>query len=369
MSRNKMNILISCSKNKKDTVYATIGFQGGFVTKNYLIDNSIEFTGNDAFYNILFDYFTFTMANENIQYEVEDTKSFITCSLTKDRCAEELTEILKSILNCEYNEETFKMAKNHAKEAFSNNYKYEAFRARLKSYEISDLHRNFKLIDLIKDIENIDYAKFIECTKMLVCSSNMYIYINGPINDNNLELLKKINHIIDPNTNHDVVSGAVTYDPSSREDMHILDYARNQYYLGVLAFDFMNDKATSFAKMIVLDIYSQLLGRKNTEINLDQWDASIVFEIDQLKSYKQQFRKISKEDYEDAHKRALTKYLLLFMNGPEMYSMLGAYMLINGTDIDQYIKYINTMCYETFIDIVQRADCKITEAQIVLRKA
>lgn len=75
-----------------------------------------------------------------------------------------------------------------------------------------------------------------------------------------------------------------------------------------------------------------------------------------------------KSVYAKSHKSLLTKYAALLENCPEHFVIKAATMMSVGVYVDQYLEFLDKCSYELFAELCRKADYKISEAQIALRK-
>ncbi|WP_426350411.1 hypothetical protein ACPWSR_03985 [Alloiococcus sp. CFN-8] len=363
----KIKIELNNEIYEEDSVYASIALRGGFITKEYLIDNESTFVGSYAFYNILFQYWRLTSIHAEIKYDVLRGRSIIAFKGKKNEYLETLKYVLDKLFNSEYNQEIFEEAKSISRSAFENRYKAGKFRGRLKSFEFSDLNKRFQLRELINDIEVIDFNTFKSCAETLLVPGNIYLYINGDVSE--AEAINSTVEAVLPHRNHSVKVKNYYYDPYLKQDAHLLNLARENFSLTAVAFDFLNRGTTIFAKQAILDFKAAYLPYRDIEVYVDSLDASLIFENETLKTIKPIIHEvISEEQFDLLKKKILQKYLALLKNYPELFAITGAEMLVNDVSLAEYIAFIGSCTYELYCELCDRSDFIITEAQVVLKK-
>lgn len=367
MVNRKIKIELNNEIYDKDSVFASIALGGGFITKDFLIDNEITFAGSYAFYNILFQYWRLTCSHGGIRYDVLRGKSIISFSEEKSEYIEKLKYILKKLFYDEYNQQDFEEAKNISKDTFERRYKSGKFRGKLKIFEFSDLNKKFELRELINDIERIDFDTFISCAKTLLVPGNIYLYINGAVHE--AELIYDAVESVLPGRNHSVEVKNNYYDPYLKQDAHLLNLARENFSLSAVTFDFLHPGVTNFTKQVILDFKAAYLPYSNVDIYVDSLDANIIFENETLQPVKPLiYEEILKEQFQLLKKKILQRYFTLLKKYPELFTMMGADMMVNDISLAQYISFIGSCTYELYCELCEKSHFKITEAQVVLKK-
>ena len=120
--------------------------------------------------------------------------------------------------------------------------------------------------------------------------------------------------------------------------------------------------------MLITELLAEQLPAHDIDVWVDSLDASIMFSSEQLREYKSLLRINTKKAYNLAHKSLLTKYASLVENSPAQFAIKASYMMSVGVYIDQYLDFLDRCSYELFAELCEKANYKITEAQIVLRK-
>ena len=366
MEKVKLQIELNNRSYDENLLYVAVSLRGGYAIRNYILDGVTHFISNHAFFNVLFNYYKLTNDIEGLHFDVQRAVSTLTFYEKKDDLIHTLNEVLYSIFNHEYNSEIFESAKNKAKAEFSLRYKDGAFRAKYKGIEFSDLNKRFLLKNLIEDIENITYEVFETCAKSLLVPGNVCIYILGETNELDFSTISLED--FDDQFCHTVRIAGYGFDPYLRREAHVIKLARENYNLIIETFDFFNTDTTNFAKQLIVETYAELISTFEPECWVDSLDSSIVFSSEQLHSYKNYLSFESEERYEVVHRRLLAKYVMLLENYPEHFAIKAANFMTVGIYIDQYLDFLSKCSYEVFKEICEKADCKITEGQIVLRK-
>lgn len=367
MGIEKLRIELNNHPYDRDMIFASVGFGGGVLTRNYIVNNEEEFVGNYAFCNLLFNYLRLTSSIVGLEFDVQRASSSITFNVKSSEFVDTLNKVLNKLFDFDFNKETFKLAKENTKNTFGLRYKNVAFRARYKAYEFSDLNKRFTLLELIKDIEKITFETFVANAKVLIVPGNICVYAVGSTNDIVKEQLYDIN-VPNFETGNTVSIMAQPFDAYLRQDAHLINLAREDYQLTVEAFEFLNLETTVFTKRFITEIFAETLNTTDYEAYADGIDASILIPIDVLEKKKDGFSYISKEEYEKALKKLVTKYIVLIKKSPKIFATLGVSLMLLGIYIDQYMSFIANCSYEMFVEICEKADFKISEAQLVFRK-
>ncbi len=368
MGIEKLRIELNNHPYDRDMIFASVGFGGGVLTRNYVVNNKEEFVGNYAFCNVLFNYLRLTSDDiVGLNFDVQRTSSSITFNVKSLEFVSTLNKVLNKLFDFEYNEEKFNLAKDNTKNAFGLRYKDVAFRAKYKAYEFSDLNKRFTLLELIKDIENITFESFVANAKVLIVPGNICVYAVGNTNDISKEQLNSIN-IPNFESYNTVSFNSQPYDAYLRQDAHLMNLAREDYQLTVEAFDFLNPSTTVFTKRFITEIFAETLNMSDFEVYADGTDASILFPVDVLSKKKDSLIHISEDEYKKAHQKLVSKYIVLIKKSPEIFATLGVSLMLLGIYIDQYMSFMANCTYEMFVEICEKADFKISEAQLVFRK-
>ena len=363
MREIKLQIEVNNRSYDKDALYVAIGLKGGFITKYFLVEESI-FSGSYAFYNVLFNYFRIAGMG-GLHLDVLRASSIVSfCAKSKDLVTT-LNETLATLFNHEYTEEIFEKAKQATKEGFANRYKDGSFRAKYKAYEFSDLYKRFQLRSLISDIENIDFALFRSTAVTLLSPINLCIYVSGDTSQVDWNDIQ--NSISETDRKMITVTG-YNFDPYLRQEAHIVNIAREDTNVIVEAIDFLNPDVTNFTKLLIVELLAERLPIKALDIWVDSLDASIIMISDRLETYKSYIQGFSETDFENSKKSLMTKYAVLIEKHPDLFSLKAANMMLIGVYVDQYLSFLDRCTNEMFREICTKADLKITEAQIALRK-
>ena len=364
MEKAKLQIEYNNFPYKNGMIYAALSLRGGYVTRNYIAGNS-QFESNCAFFNILFNYYRLTSTIPGLHYDVQRGVSTISFGRNKAEVMPALADVLHFLFRHEYDSDKFNIAKRNTSDAFASRYREGAFRAKYKGYEFSDLNKRFTLQQLIRDIETITFEDFVRIANVLVVPGNVSIYLSGEITNLDFSTILLDGY---EEQNTEVRIAGYGFDPYLRQDAHITNIAREDYNGIIEAVDFLNADCTNFTKLLIMELLAELIPAHETDIWVDSLDASIMFPVQQLRSYKAILRPDNKNTYTNAHKSLLTKYISLLENGPEQFAMKAANMMSIGVYIDQYLNFLDQCSYELFVELCQKADYKISEAQIVLRK-
>jgi len=362
----KLQIELNDHPYDKDLLYAAICLRGGYITKRYILEEKNIFVGNYAFFNVLFNYFRIIGEDIEVHFDVLRASASISFCAKSAEFVSTINRVLHNLFNHEYTEENFVKAKAKARDAFAQNYKDGAFRARLKAFEFSDLNKHFILKGLIKDIEEINFETFKECAKTLIVPGNICIYISGEMQKISIQDLYMPNDM--KTVNHMVTVAGEKYSPYMRQDAHITNVAREEYNLMLEAFSFINDDITNFTKLLILELLAEQLPIRGVEVWVDSLDASMIFASETLREYKSLLIKTDKASFEANKKRLLEKYIILMEKYPEHFAIKAANMMSIGVYPDQYISFIDTCSYDMFVEIFEKADCIVSEAQIVFTK-
>ncbi len=366
MEIKKMQIEFNNRPYNKDILYVAVSLRGGNATRDYIIDGNTHFVSNYAFYNILFNYYRNMNEVTGLHFDVQRAVSTISFNRNKAELIPVLREVLCSLFNHEYSEDIFQEAKQQAKDAFILRYKDGAFRSRYKAFEFSELNKCFTLKTLIDDIENIDFEKFCACANALLVSENISVYLLGDTNDLDFEGMKFDDCL--ETFLHDVRIASRGYNPYLRQEAYVINVAREDCNLIVEAIDFFNEDVTNFTKFLIAELLAELIPICDKDVWVDSLDSSIMFFCEELCSYKDAVLSYDINKYMIAHESLLNKYAALLENNPEHFAIKAASLMSIGIYVDQYIDFLDKCTYEMFIEICEKADYKITEAQIVLRK-
>lgn len=364
MEKEKLQIELNNRPYSKDTIYAAVSLRGGYTTRDFIVDDS-HFESNCAFYNILFNYYRLIDEASGLHYDIQRAVSSISFYRKKSDFISAFVDVMHTLFNHEYDSEKFDIARQNAREAFAWRYKDGAFRSKYKGYEFSDLNKRFTLKQLIDDIETITFEDFMRIANTIVIPSNVCIYISGDCSEIDFSML--------PLQTYAEQSALVRiagygFDPYLRQDAHIINKAREDYNLIIEALDFLNGDCTNFTKMIITELLAEQVPIHEIDVWVDSLDASIMFSSEQLRGYKSYLNIDTEKAYNIAHKNLLTKYASLLENSPEQFAIKASHMMSIGVYIDQYIEFLDKCSYKLFAELCEKANCKITEAQIVLRK-
>ena len=367
MKGAKLQIELNNHPFDKELVYVAIGFKGGFITKAYIIDEKEVFFSNYAFFNVLFQYLRIIQAGMALHYDVLRASATISfCTRTVD-VVSLLNKVLHNILVYDYHCDIFETAKKVSRENFAKNYKLGEFRAKYKAFEVSDLNKHFRLKELIKNIEELDFDEFVKCAKTLLVPGNISIYVLGDSEKIDLTESTLCEGIVFEN-NHSVRVWGPGYDSYLRQEAHVVNLARQECNVIIEAYDFMNLQATNFTKLMIMEIFAKQIPQREIDVWVDSLDASMIFFSEELKSYKAVLDKISEEDFLRCKERVLTDYVALMENAPENFVLKALDMLLVDIFIEQYLEFLDKCSYKRFVEICEKAEYRITEAQIALRK-
>lgn len=366
MEKEKLQIELNNRPYCKDMIYAAVSLRGGYTTRDFIVDDSIHFVSNCAFYNILFNYYR--ISNEANGFHFDTQRAVSTVSFCKKRVEfiPALKCVLHTLFNHEYDSEKFEEAKQTTKDTFALRYKDGAFRSKYKGYEFSDLNKRFILKQLIDDIEKLTYEEFIRITKTIIVPGNVCIYISGETGELDFSEISLEDY--EDQFIHTVRIAGYGFDPYLRQDAHITNKAREDHNLIIEALDFLNGDCTNFTKLLITELLAEQVPVHEIDVWVDSLDASIMFSSEQLRGYKAYLSIDNEKAYNIAHKNLLAKYASLLENSPEQFAIKASHMMSVGVYIDQYLEFLDKCSCELFAELCEKADYKITEAQIVLRK-
>lgn len=363
MEKAKLQIEINRRPDQNHKIYAAISLRGGYSTRSFLVDHS-QFESNCAFYNVLFNYYRLTAALPGLHFDIQRAVSTISFERSGQGLLSTLDGVFHILFHHEYDPEKFDLAKQNTMDAFALHYKDGAFRAKYKGYEFSDFNKRFSLKQLIRDMEAITFADFVRIANALVVPGNACVYISGETD--RLDLTKIDLAQFEPQDSFVRIAG-YEFDPYLRQDAYVLNLAREDHVLIVEALDFLNRDCTNFTKWIITELLAEQIPVHEVDTWADALDASILFFSEQLRGYKTLLCPDNEEGYRAAHLRLLQKYAALLENSPEYFAIRAAHMMSVGVYIDQYLEFLGQCSYERFTELYQKADVKISEAQVVLR--
>ena len=245
-------------------------------------------------------------------------------------------------------------------------YKDGAFRSKYKGIEFSDLNKRFTLKQLIDDIENITYEQFGKCANALLVPDNVCIYISGETEGLDFSLISLEDY--KEQFTHSVRIAGFGFDSYLRQDAYITNIAREDHNLIIECFDFLNPEVTNFTKQLIVEIYAELLPAYDIDVWVDSFDSSIMLITEKLSSYKELLHIDDEKMYSVAHADLLSKYAALLENNPEHFAIKTASMMTIGVYMDQYLGFLDKCSYNMFKEVCEKADYKVSEAQIALRK-
>lgn len=366
MKKMKLQIELNNRPYSKDVIYAAVSLRGGYTTRNYVVDDSTHFVSNCAFYNILFNYYRRANEANGLHFDVQRAVSTVSFCKKGAEFIPALKCVLNTLFNHEYDSEKFEKAKQITKDSFALRYKDGAFRSKYKGYEFSDLNKRFTLKQLINDIETITFEEFVNVANTIIVPGNVCVYISGETNKLDFSEISLEDY--EALFQRTVRIAGYGFDPYLRQNAHITNKARKDHNLIVEAIDFLNGACTNFTKLIITELLAEQIPARDIDIWVDPLDASVMFSSEHLRSYKSFLRIDNEKSYENAHRSLLTKYASLLENSPEHFAIKAAHMMSIGVYTDQYLKFLDKCSYEMFVELCEKADYKITEAQIVLRK-
>lgn len=364
MEKVKLQIEINNRPYSKDMIYAAVSLRGGYATRDFIVDDS-HFESNCAFYNILFNYYRLMDEASGLHYDTQRAVSSVSFYRKKSDFIATLEGVLHTLFNHEYDSEKFDIAKQSTRESFALRYKDGAFRSKNKGYEFSDLNKRFTLKQLINDIETIAFDEFVRIANAIVIPCNICVYISGDCSEFDFSMLP-VQTYAEQSTL--VRVAGYGFDPYLRQDAHITNKAREEHNLFIEALDFLNDDCTNFTKMLITELLAEQIPAHEVDVWVDSLDSSIMFSSEQLRGYKSFLSIDTERAYNIAHKNVLTKYASLLENSPEQFAIKAAHMMSVGVYVDQYLEFLDKCSYELFVELCEKANYKITEAQVVLRK-
>lgn len=364
MEKVKLQIELNNRPYSKDMIYAAVSLRGGYATRDFIVDDS-HFESNCAFYNILFNYYRLMDEASGLHYDIQRAVSSVSFYRKKSDFIAALAGVLHTLFNHEYDSEKFDIAKQNTRESFALRYKDGAFRSKYKGYEFSDLNKRFTLKQLINDIETITFDEFVRIADAIVIPGNVCIYISGDCSDLDFSMLS-LQTYAEQST--PVRIAGYGFDPYLRQDAHITNKAREDHNLIIEALDFLNGDCTNFTKLVITELLAEQIPAHEIDVWVDSLDSSIMFSSEQLRGYKSFLNIDTEKAYNIAHKNLLTKYASLLENSPEQFAIKASHMMSVGVYVDQYLEFLDKCSYELFAELCEKANYKITEAQIVLRK-
>lgn len=364
MEKFKLQIELNNHPYSKDMIYAAVSLRGGYVTRDFMVDES-HFESNGAFYNILFNYYRLMDKVSGLHYDIQRAVSTVSFGRKKTDFMSALASVLHTLFNHEYDSDKFDIAKQNTRETFALRYKDGAFRSKYKGYEFSDLNKRFTLKQLINDIETITFENFVSAANTLVVPANVCVYISGETSELDFSMISFDAYADQASL---VRIAGYGFDPYLRQDAHITNKARENHNLVIEAIDYLNDDCTNFTKLFITELLAEQVPAHEIDIWVDSLDASIMFPSEQLRGYKSFLSIDTEKTYDIAHRSLLTKYASLLENSPELFAIKASHMMSVGVYIDQYLEFLDKCSYELFAELCEKADFKITEAQIVLRK-
>lgn len=217
------------------------------------------------------------------------------------------------------------------------------------------------------DLTMIDFYGFCRCVRMLMTPSNLYVSVVGSADPDEL---RDFYSLLPPVSGNGKDRIAVQhFDPHLRQNAHILSPASENIVLNIISIHFLNQDLPLLFRILLVEILSQTLPREVREVWVDEQEASLIVPNDSTESFKHDFASISEDEFEVAKKRFSLSYIFMLRQKAMSFGIRAATLFSMGVRIEHYIKAVDHCSYAQFKRLLSRADYRMTEAQLVLRKA
>lgn len=364
----KIHVEMVIDKSCDERVCCSVAFGAGLLTKRYLID-SVEFIANHAFGMIVLSYLRMKFPDRSFEYDFQRTSSTITFEAPACDYITQISEILSSIISDTLSEDDFLLAKKYAKESYKEQYKNAAFRARLKSYEFSDLSKQVRLVNINKDLDTISFSDYSRIGKSLLTPNNICICLLGNIQLEDIEQIeRKMVWPKDQRCPHTTKLESGGFDAALRQDAHILELAESNVAYSIIAFDVLNKCSSALCRQLIVDIMGAAHTDGNAEIYADSYDASIIIPDNNLQTKKAEFSSLSEEQFLTAKEAVLERYNVILLKQRVQFVKYMAISFFCGFSLMEYLDFVRECSYSMFCEIYEKADVKLSHGQVVLRK-
>ena len=364
MRKGKIDIWIENFEHfTEDEAYIALAMKGGFAARKFWVGEKI-FEGSYAFCNTLVSYLKLSYPETTFDATVLTASTYFTLKESADHAAEAVRKLLNQLLSLELDRDRFEEAKALCRQRFAANYKKESFRARLLALEYTEYQKDFHLRDLIRDIDEISFEEFQQNAAKLLVPANIAVFIIGK-NVSQEPFQAVFSEWTGRNT-EEITLAAYDKDLTLRADAHSLMLGKSVFACSAIAFSFLNEKADSMSRMLLLSYLREMQKAENVFFSFDIYDAGMILENEDLKSKKELYRKrISQQEFEDLKKQQIDRYATMVHNLPLLMAAEAANMKLCEIDLMELIDAIRNCTYEQFLELYRASGLLITEAQVL----
>lgn len=346
---------------QQDAIYVSVTLGAGFSPKELQVDDEHIIIGSAAMK--VFSNYVKQCMRERHDTQMNAIVSMGATSFiwktTRENHVADIQHLFEELYGTDINEDELLREKQYTIEGYKKVYKDLAFRGQMKLQEFTHTNKSFQLDELSQDLRDVDSSTIQKMRKYLVLPSNTFVFCHGKADKNQLKQLmipsvptREVNYLYHVSNYHFL------------QNQEYAKQSKGNYWCGSTRFE-RNPVITDLEKeYVVLQLIGELSNRGPYRVEVDPFDASIVYErkgqkpIDLFTSFlteervqvakKEIYQRISKELTQQPE-QFTEKVGRLFVSHIHYFECISYLEEITAKDIQQFITMRDYRLREGFV--------------------
>lgn len=343
---------------QQDTIYVSVTLGAGFSPKELQIDDDHIMIGSAAM-KVFSNYVKQRMRekhNTEMSAIVSMSATSFTWETTKEKHVADIQHLLEELYEKNINEDALLREKQRTIDGYKKVYKDLAFRGQMKLQEFTHTNKSFQLDELSQDLLDVDASTIQKTREYLVLPSNTFVFCHGKADKSQL------NQLIIPSVPTREIN--YLYHVSNYHFLQNQEYAKQSkgnYWCGSTRFE-RNPVLTDLEKeYVVLQLIGELSNRGPYRVEVDPFDASIVYERKGQKKIDSFTSLLTEERVQVAKKEIYQRLSKELTHEPEQFTEKVGRLFVNHIHYFECISYLEEVTAKDIHQFITMRDYRLRE--------
>lgn len=342
----------------QDDIYVSITIGAGFTPREIQVKEEYVLIGSAAA-KVFSNYIQQRMQekyNILLTCPVSVRSTSFVWKTTKDRYIKELQLIINELYEEEIEEPKLLTEKQATIERYKNNYKDLDFRGRMKMQEFSHHNKSFEVNQLSQDLLELDVSTIQAMRRYMFIPNNTFIFFHGKSKKNELEQL-----IIPTLPEYEVTYLFESKNFHFLHDQEYLKHSKGDFWSGSMKFErgaILTDLAKEY---VVLNIVGAIIVKDSYMVEVDPFDASIIYDNESSEEKKDFKALITEENVLEAKKVIYQRLAKELAQKPEEYMEKVGRLYVNQIHYFECLTHLEVMDAEDILHFTEMRDYRIRE--------
>lgn len=344
--------------DQQDTIHISVTLGAGFSPKELQVDDEHIMIGSAAM-KVFSNYVKLRMReryNTRVNAIVSMSATSFTWETTKENYVAEIQHLFKELYEKDINEDELLREKQHTIEGYKKVYKDLAFRGQMKLQEFTHTNKSFQLDELSQDLLDVTPSTIQKLRKYVILPSNTFVFCHGKADKNQLKQLiipsiptGEINYLYHVSNFHFL------------QNQEYVKQSKGNYWCGSTRFE-REPNLTELAKeYVVLQLIGELSNRGPYRVEVDPFDASIVYERKGQKPIDSFTSLLTEERVQVAKKEIYQRLSKELTQQPELFIEKVGRLFVNHIHYFECIPYLEEVSAEDMQQFITMRDYRLRE--------